>query len=131
MGNEQFVIPGIPFGFYRGWPFTPSGELLALGRTPLDRLRRACQFGAWAIGASFRIPLGGENGGSFITVNAGYRKAMTDIEMAKGGYSFLTVGFGVFGRPRIEGLLSELSNVLSDVRPLCQIVGSDLFVKPL
>jgi hypothetical protein len=61
-------------------------------------------FPAWALGASFRIPLGGEEGGSFITINAGYRKAMTDIEMAKGGYSFLSVGFGLFGRPEERDL---------------------------
>jgi hypothetical protein len=56
-------------------------------------------FAAWALGASFRIPLGGEEGTSFVTVNAGYRRAMTNIEMAKGGYAFITVGFGLFGRP--------------------------------
>lgn len=55
-------------------------------------------FGAWAIGASFRIPLGGEEGSTCITINASYRKAMTDIDLAKGGYTSLTIGFGVFGR---------------------------------
>lgn len=56
-------------------------------------------FAAWALGASFRIPIGGEDGRLFITINAGYRKAMTSIELAKGGYTFLTIGLGVFDRP--------------------------------
>ncbi len=56
-------------------------------------------FAAWALGAGFRIPVGGEGGISYITINAGYRTAITDIELAKGGYTFVSVGFGMFDRP--------------------------------
>jgi len=56
-------------------------------------------FAAWALGVSFRIPVGGEGANSFITINAGYRTAITNIELAKGGYTFVNIGFGIFGRP--------------------------------
>jgi hypothetical protein len=61
-------------------------------------------FAAWAISASFRIPLGGEEGSSFISLSAGYRQAMTSIELAKGGYTFVNIGFGLFDWPTLRDL---------------------------
>jgi hypothetical protein len=38
MGNEQLEIPGIPFSFYRGWPWVPTGQLLASGKLPSSNI---------------------------------------------------------------------------------------------
>jgi hypothetical protein len=61
-------------------------------------------FAAWALNASFRVPLGGEEGSSFISISAGYRQAMTSIELAKGGYTFVNVGYTLFDWPMLRDL---------------------------
>jgi hypothetical protein len=45
MGNEQLEIPGIPFSFYRGWPWQPTGQLLAFGKLPSENIGYIRLFG--------------------------------------------------------------------------------------
>jgi hypothetical protein len=88
LGGRLVVIPTLGISYMSF--FQPDNEKTESGSDV------KMGFAAWAISASFRIPLGGEEGFSFISISAGYRQAMTSIELAKGGYTFVNVGFGIF-----------------------------------
>jgi hypothetical protein len=47
MGNEQLEIPGIPMSFYRGWPWVPTGKLLAYGKLPGVNIGYIRLLGEW------------------------------------------------------------------------------------
>jgi hypothetical protein len=96
LGNGFMAIPTVGISFMDFSP--PENEE---DKTE-DKL--SLSFAAWSLSANFHIPLDGEDGGSFITVNAGLRRAMTGIELARGGYTFITIGFGIFGRPVLRDL---------------------------
>jgi hypothetical protein len=52
MGNEQLEIPGIPFSFYRGWPWEPTGQLLAFGMLPSANVGYIRLLGEWPSNAA-------------------------------------------------------------------------------
>jgi hypothetical protein len=51
-GNEQLEIPGIPMSFYRGWPWVPTGQLLAYGKLPGANIGYIRLLGEWPSNAA-------------------------------------------------------------------------------
>jgi len=54
---------------------------------------------AFALGANFDVPLADEPMATSLRLNIGYRVAMTNNALARGGYTFITLGVNFFNRP--------------------------------
>lgn len=96
LGNNFIVTPQAGFGYYDFSP--PEDEKNKEGNDV------SLSFAAWALGVNFDIPLTGPSGSTYLRLNVGYRTAMTDIAIARGGYTFVTIGVDFFGRPEYRDL---------------------------
>ena len=138
-GNEQMEIPGIPMSFYRGWPWTPTGQLLASGRLPsanVGYIRLLGEYPSSAADPLFAtavdtlwnaegliIDLRWNSGGwstfdqafarmysqSLSTINDAYRISPSNLELAPVAHS------GWFVIPGVQGSIYD--------RPLAVLIG--------
>ena len=89
LGGNLTVIPHTGIGYMDFSP--PHDEAIKEGNDV------SLHCAAWLIGAHVKFPLGGEDSNTHIWFSASYRTALTSIEIARGGYTFLTVGVDLFG----------------------------------
>lgn len=100
--------PMISFG--NRLTFTPNLGIGYMNFSPPDEERNkygqevSISFPAWSIGFNFDIPLGHESTWTYLRFNVGHRSAMTNPGIAKGGYTFITIGLDLFGRPSYRDL---------------------------
>lgn len=95
-GNRLTFTPNLGVGFMNFSP--PEGDHNTYGQDV------SISFPVWAFGLNFDIPLGNEATWTYLRFNIGHRSAMTNLEIVKGGYTFITIGIDLFGRPRYRDL---------------------------
>jgi hypothetical protein len=96
LGNNFFLTPQLGAGASNFSP--PEKESDKEGNDVSITLA------VWAFGINLDIPLAGVDGQSYLRANLGYRTAITNIDIAKGGYTFFTIGYALFGRPSYRDL---------------------------
>jgi hypothetical protein len=85
-----------------GFVFTPHAGVGVINFSPPEKEKNipgndvSMTFATLGIGSNFDIPLGGENTLYLLRVYAGQRWAVTNIPIAKGGYTFITMGLLFF-----------------------------------
>ncbi len=96
LGNNFTVTPTVGIGVLN---FSPPEEVRNQEGNDVS-----LTVAAFALGANFDIPLGGEQGSPFLRLNVGHRVALTNNAIARGGYTFITLGINFFNRPLIRDL---------------------------
>lgn len=91
LGNNFTLTPNAGIGYMDFSP--PDQEKNKFGEEV------SISFPVWALGLNFDVPFKGESSTLFFRFNIGHRSAMTDMDIAKGGYTFITIGIDLFGRP--------------------------------
>jgi hypothetical protein len=123
MGNEQMEIPGIPFGYYIGWPLGGSGQLIAYGLLP-----------GYDIGY---IRLFGENPANaadpdFVRAVDSFwntKGIIIDMRWNTGGWSVFDAAFAKMFSQRIF-TLNDAYRVSAQTFDLGPVAHSDWFVIP-
>jgi hypothetical protein len=101
-GGMLAVGPRITPG--NGFMFTPHAGIGFINFAPPEDEKKiagndvSLTVGAIGVGSNFDIPLGGEETSIFLRVYAGHRWAVTNIDLAKGGYTYITLGVDFFER---------------------------------
>jgi hypothetical protein len=85
--------------------FTPLAGISWLDFSPPDEIKKdlndvEMSMMAWSFGFNFDIPFDRSEGVTFIRVHAAHKISNTDISFAKGGYTYITIGIALFGRPK-------------------------------
>jgi hypothetical protein len=93
----------IPLG--NNFKFTPLAGISWLDFSPPDEIKKdvndvEMSMMAWSIGFNFDIPFDRSEGVTFIRVHAAHKISNTDISFVKGGYTYITLGIDLFGRPK-------------------------------
>ncbi len=108
MHTGALLAGGAMFSLGNNFTVTPTVGIAFLDFSPPEDEKNkegndvSLSFPALAFGTNLDIPLGIEPVAMFLRVNIGYRMAMTDISLAKGGYTYITIGVNFFGRRQIR-----------------------------
>ncbi len=123
MGNEQMEIPGIPMSFYRGWPWTPTGQLLSSGRLPSANVGYIRLLGEYPSSAA--DPL-------FATAVDTLWNAeglIIDLRWNSGGWSTFDQAFARMYSQRLY-TINDAYRISSSVLELAPVAHSEWFVIP-
>ena len=123
MGNEQMEIPGIPMSFYRGWPWTPTGQLLASGRLPSADVGYIRLLGEWP--SSVADPL-------FATAVDTLWNAeglIIDLRWNSGGWSTFDQAFARMYSQRLY-TINDAYRISPSIPGLAPVAHSEWFVIP-
>lgn len=122
MGNEQMEISGIPFSFYRGWPWG-TGQLLASGRLPSANVGYIRLLGEWP--ANVADPLFAAAVDSLWNTNG----LIIDMRWNSGGWSLFDQAFARMYSQRFHTMNDVYrSSTLSWT--LAPVAHSDWFLIP-
>lgn len=123
MGNEQMEIPGIPFSFYRGWPWTPTGQLLASGRLPSANVGYIRLLGEWPSSAA--DPLFAAAVDSLWNANG----LIIDIRWNTGGWASFDQAFARMFSQRLY-TLNDAYRIGPSILELAPVAHNEWFVIP-
>ena len=104
------IAGGQKISLGNNFTLTPTVGIGVLNFSPPEEVRNqegndvSLTIAAFALGANVDIPLGGEQGAPFVRLNVGHRVALTNNAIARGGYTFITLGINFFNRPLIRDL---------------------------
>ena len=123
MGNEQMEIPGIPFSFYRGWPWTPTGQLLASGMLPSANVGYIRLLGEWPSSAA--DPLFAAAVDSLWNADG----LIIDIRWNTGGWASFDQAFARMFSQRLY-TLNDAYRIGPSILELAPVAHSEWFVIP-
>ncbi len=90
LGNSLTVTPTVGIGVL---DFSPPEEVRNQEGNDVS-----LTLAVLAFGVNCDIPLGGDHASPFLRLNIGYREAMTNNPIARGGYTFITLSIDFFSR---------------------------------
>jgi hypothetical protein len=123
MGNEQLEIPGIPFAFYRGWPWATTGQLLVSGRLPTANVGYIRLVGEWP--ANVADPLFANAVDSLWDANG----LIIDMRWNSGGWSLFDQAFARMFSQRLY-TINDAYRISPSILGLAPVAHSEWFVIP-